>query len=291
MTRGNLRISNRYKWLIFDSNIKGESFVAKQPYSDLFWRSINHLKSRGFECSLDPIYEEYYKAISKYHRIAKHDRKQIIVLFEISAIGFSIKFGHYKNYPLGNCSSDFVSYYLDQYKPLSYLERKCIELEMSRMQDFLSGLNVQLIPDEDDLSPENQIIIKNQRNKHVHGDITSLEEIQGGMSDYDLKHNNNDANRKKIKCGDLKYFYGYHNGRRLSRGIVYHNINNMWWVLAEGKKFNIASFRLFDFDEKLPRKQPSENQENKLQQLIKQEAEKMNFERCIALKKALSKAS
>lgn len=60
-------------------------------------------------------------------------------------------------------------------------------------------------------------------------------------------YNNKDRDKKTIYNGQMKYFRGYDG--RLRKGIVYHNINNMWWVIVNKFEFtNIASFNLFDID-------------------------------------------
>lgn len=49
-----------------------------------------------------------------------------------------------------------------------------------------------------------------------------------------------------IKNGEIKYFYD--RNRKLQRGIISHNINNMWWVILNNYEYrNVASFELFDF--------------------------------------------
>ena len=51
-----------------------------------------------------------------------------------------------------------------------------------------------------------------------------------------------------MRNGETKYFRDW--SGYLLRGKVYHNINNMWWVLlADGKVRNVACFDLFDLKE------------------------------------------
>lgn len=58
-------------------------------------------------------------------------------------------------------------------------------------------------------------------------------------------YNGKDRDGKTIRNGDIKYFRRW-NGR-LYRGKVYHNINNMWWVIVNNTELeNLASFQLFD---------------------------------------------
>lgn len=58
-------------------------------------------------------------------------------------------------------------------------------------------------------------------------------------------YNAKDKDDKPIRNGQLKYFRDRKG--RFRRGRVYHNINNMWWVVLNQFEFrNVASFRLFD---------------------------------------------
>ena len=58
-------------------------------------------------------------------------------------------------------------------------------------------------------------------------------------------YNSRDRDKKTLRNGDVKYFRHW-NGR-LYRGRIYHNINNMWWVILDRFTVrNVASFELFD---------------------------------------------
>lgn len=58
-------------------------------------------------------------------------------------------------------------------------------------------------------------------------------------------YNSTDKDGKTIRNGDIKYFRD-HKGR-LMRGVAYHNINNMWWLLINRYEYrNLANFELFD---------------------------------------------
>ena len=57
--------------------------------------------------------------------------------------------------------------------------------------------------------------------------------------------NARDRDNKRIENGQVKYFRDRHG--RLARGQVYHNINNMWWVVLNETAYNnVACFDLFD---------------------------------------------
>ena len=67
-------------------------------------------------------------------------------------------------------------------------------------------------------------------------------------------YNNKDRDKKTLYNGQIKYFRDY-NGY-LYRGQIYHNINNMWWVIVNDTEYtNKADFDLFDLspDDKLGR--------------------------------------
>lgn len=62
------------------------------------------------------------------------------------------------------------------------------------------------------------------------------------------KYNSTDRDKNVIHDGDIKYYRGWDG--YLRRGKVYHNINNMWWVIVNKYEWNnIASFELFDATE------------------------------------------
>ena len=58
-------------------------------------------------------------------------------------------------------------------------------------------------------------------------------------------YNGRDRDGKTLRNGEIKYFR-YYDGY-LRRGRIYHNINNMWWVIANKTEVrNVACFELFD---------------------------------------------
>ena len=74
----------------------------------------------------------------------------------------------------------------------------------------------------------------------------SLKDVDGQAAKYETNGTDRDGNI--LRNGATKYFRDW-NGY-LMRGKVYHNINNMWWVLpANGQVRNIACFELFDLNE------------------------------------------
>ncbi|MEK3996710.1 hypothetical protein MKY29_18510 [Psychrobacillus sp. FSL K6-2365] len=79
------------------------------------------------------------------------------------------------------------------------------------------------------------------------------------LPEYEISsYNSKDKDGKQLRNGDIKYFRD-HKGR-LRRGTIYHNINNMWWVVLNKFEFtNEASFYFFDLD----------SEENRVRKLVK----------------------
>lgn len=79
------------------------------------------------------------------------------------------------------------------------------------------------------------------------------------LPEYEIEsYNSKDKDGKQLRNGQLKYFRD-HKGC-LRKGIVYHNINNMWWVIINKYEYtNEASFYFFDLD----------SEENRKRKLIK----------------------
>ena len=147
--------------------------------------------------------------------------------------------------------------------------------------------NHKFIKEDSDMLPEEFIINKLQINKHIHGDVKHLEDIKKSITkdSYNYKHNSNDKNGKKIICGDKKCFYDWRTNR-LSIGYAWHNINNMWWVIVNNKKYNIASFNLFDFDSNLPRRKDFDARE--LESILNRHLKKNEYLKCHHIKNRIN---
>jgi hypothetical protein len=158
---------------------------------------------------------------------------------EVGNNGFTIEF-YYLNSRDPNWSTG-ARYNLSERKHFSYFEK----LELKRVFKVLSNLMV----DEGAVYAESRkkrtgwdfidwAIHKDPSRHWGHG--TSYHE-----NDYHKSFNARDRDKKLVKNGDVKYFRD--RSGRLSRGKVYHNINNMWWVLlSDGTHTNIACSRMFD---------------------------------------------
>lgn len=267
-TRGNVRLS-------FQSD--GHSGFMELPHKAKWESIIKYLKKRGFSVKENPSYKEHYNCLSKYHKIGF--KRDVAILMEINTNSIEVKFGNIKNLWTGIAKSFWDNPKDDRYTKLSYLEQKAVELEAYKLIQFCGKYNLTFIDSDLKLNPQEYIIDKLKTNKHIHGNVECLNDIKNSIKtdSYDYRHNSNDKNGNKIICGDRKYFYDYYN-KRLSCGIAWHNINNMWWVIFGNEIRNIVSYELFDFDSSLPKRKPVEI--SRINNILKNLEAKKDYQRC-----------
>lgn len=184
------------------------------------------LDKRGFLIENDPkvdklIRTDYYigrKGDLKFHS-HKYPR------------GFEIEFYQDINFVNRNGGR----YDFDKYQKMPYLIKKQFDLEMKHIKKLLTSLDY-----EDKSKPafknsmDEVMYILNSSDRHWRNDKIE-------------RYNATDKDGKLIENGQVKYFRD-HKGV-LQRGIVYHNINNMWWVIINKHEFrNIACFYFFDLE-------------------------------------------
>ena len=176
-------------------------------------------------------------------------------MLEIGNHSIKVEFGHIKN-----LWKDMPQNFWDnpndtRHTKLNYLENLSIKLEINSLIKFCKKYNHKFLPDVNNLKPVDFIINKLSQNTHIHGKVTCLDDIKKSITkdSYDYLKNSNDKNGKKIICGDRKCFYDKKT-KRLSIGVAWHNINNMWWIIVNDKLYNISSFDLFDYNPALPRR-------------------------------------
>lgn len=263
--------------IILSFEEKGENFTLKVPHRNRWNSIIRFLRKRGFLVRENASYKEHYNCLSPYHKIGV--KKDVRCLLEIGSSSIKIEFGHVRNLWTRIAQSFWSDPNDDRYSKLNYLERISVELEIYKLKKYCEKFNHSFIEEDSNLCPEEYIINKLKINKHIHGDVNCLNDIKLSIDkdSYNYIHNSNDKNGKKIICGDVKYFYDYYN-RRLSVGVAWHNINNMWWLIVNKKKYNIASFELFDFDPNLPRRKKVSQSE--LKRLLKKYEGQKDYLKC-----------
>lgn len=261
--------------------------ISKLPHYKKWLKILNYLKKRGFEVKTPERYLEQNWGIHE-HKVAY--KGNVTFCLELMSSQIKVEFGDIKN--LWEGEYNFWSLTDDRSKSLTYLESKKIELEVKKL---LSIFSKEVIVENDDskFSSEELIIKGLNNNTHIHGEVTCLEDIkksiESGVGKHNQGRNSLDKNGKIITCGELKYYYGW--GKTLKCGIVWHNINNMWWVLTpDGKRDNVSSFDLFDYSGQPRRKELTKEQKiNRLEEELRKHERSKNYTKCISINKQIEK--
>lgn len=280
-------------WIGFEE--RGESFTLKVPHKPVWDSIIRFLRKRGWKIGENPSYKEHYASLSKYHKIGF--KGEVALLMEILPAGIKIQFGHKKNLWTGVAQSFWEKGdALERYSNLTYLEEMAVNLEIKKMLDYCKKWADQQIMDWQ-MNAVEQILNKEQSNKHIHGGAVNLQHLAELMQKkyqdpYQSTHNLRDKNKKLIYCGETKYFYDEYRTKRLIRGTVYHNINNMWWVILPcGTLRNLACWQLFDWENSLARREVLTEKEkhNLLLKLTEKALKDRDFVKLQSLSKVMEK--
>lgn len=261
---------------------RGENFTLKVPHHGKWIAIIKFLKKRGWNIGENPSYKEHYDCLSKYHKIGY--KADVACLMEISNDSIIVEFGNIKNLWTGIAQSFWSNPTDERMAKLTYMESMRVKLEIYKLMKFCEKYNHELRREEENMKPEEYIVNSLKNNTHIHGIVTCLNDIKLDITptNHNWHYNSNDKNKKKIICGETKYFYDSRT-RRLSCGVVWHHINNMWWVITNGTLRNIAAFELFDFVKGLPKRKPLEKGE--VERLLKKFESKRDYQRCIGISK------
>lgn len=261
---------------------------TNQKVEKLYLNICNYFKRRGFNVGRD---EEAYKNYPLTSKGRKYGIKNDLE-FNSEPTGYGFKFEFYQNIVFEN--SNGGKYDFNKYDNMPYRLKLTYRNEMLRLAKFLESKDVEVfvkLP----LTDIEEILKSEKENTHIHGgNINCLEDISTYMGsesgNYNRNYNSKDKYGKQIICGETKYFYDYRT-KRLSRGVVYHHINNMWWVLVHGKRNNISSFDLFDLSPETPAKKilGKEAQINRMEKQLTLLESKRLYEKCISLNKSIKK--
>lgn len=214
------------------------------PHYTFYLSVLRKLSQIGFKIIKNPRIEKDYKILSVYNRYGKW--RDLEVEIEIYPNGF--KFEFYQNLNTGDRAAGDGMYCFDKYSLMTYLIKKQFEYTVREIKKFIESRREITFSSGDRPVNSTEEIIQHTQQRHFapKNQIQELADIESYMTSYDFNCNSTDRDKKTIKCGEVKYFRDYRTGR-LYRGLAYHNINNMWWIIIN--KFdcrNVASFELFN---------------------------------------------
>lgn len=189
------------------------------------------LRSRGFTTQTDREILKLYPILADTHW--EGEKRDLLFKLEEYPSGFQIIFYEYSE------SDKKSGYYSpDKFSSLSYLSRCEFIVTRKRIR--------QLLEEKEFVNMANPEF-KNAIDNVMYSIKSSSDYVAGKeLSNYEHPdYNARDRDNKKLYNEQIKY-YRDRKGR-LMRGIVYHNINNMWWVVLNKHNYtNVAAFQLFD---------------------------------------------
>lgn len=215
----------------------------KFQHYGLLHRIFNMLRDYGFEICNDM---EISKIIRKDHFAGvKGDLK-----FKASRYprGFKIEF--YQEVVTVNSNGGYYDF--DKFQKMPYLINKRYTLTVNRISSFLSEF-AQNISKPDCRTAEEKVKYAYVQSCHYPQKSMDFDLSELNGTTCEESYYNTDRDGKTIFNGELKYFRD-HKGY-LNRGIVYHDLNNMWWVILNDTEIaKVADFELFDLSDKDIRK-------------------------------------
>lgn len=214
----------------------------KWSHYPVLHRVLNFMKDRGFEVGRDPEILEYYKVLNEDHWYGRKGDLE----FKAGRYprGFEIKFFQNINFE-NRCGGE---YDFHKFEKAPYLIKLMWINETKKIAEFIESI----VPGiKNNTKEDNKLAIDFIKNDYVESCHKPQKDMNFNLSELDGttcedNTNNKDRDGKVIYNGDIKYFRDRYTGR-LQRGKVYHNINNMWWVILNDTEVtNVADFEFFD---------------------------------------------
>lgn len=220
-----------------EKDFKDDWSIHKFRHYGYFYQILNMLAADGFDVQNDP---EVAEIIRKNYYIGKfHDLE-----FEAEKYPNGFEIGFFQNVVYENPNGGRHDF--DKLSKMPYM----IRLQYTKFKNKILRLLKSLVPDimdDSSLSPKlaeewikcRYVESCHHEQKNTDFDLRSLD----GQTQE--PYNGLDRDRKTIRNGEIKYFRG--RDGYLYRGRVYHDLNNMWWVITD--KYTArkaAAFELFD---------------------------------------------
>ncbi|PLR99541.1 hypothetical protein [Bacillus sp. T33-2] len=216
----------------FVANNDSSTITVRNGKQETLDKIFKLLRMRGFNIQADQRILEEYPILANTHW--EGSKGNLLFKANIYPAGFQLEF--YQEVVTENRHGGYYDF--DKFKKMPYL----IKCEFIITRKYISHL-LELEGYINKTEPEFMYAADKVMNR-----IKSCWHYKEGkeLPDYEIpSYNARDKDDKQIYNGQVKYFRD-HKGR-LKRGTVYHNINNMWWVLLNKYEYtNVASFQLFD---------------------------------------------
>ena len=236
--------------------------IQGNEHYENFKAALRFLSSIGFYVSEDKDIKREYPILNDMRRAGRY--ADLKFKAEWHQNNFKITF--FQDAYHENSNGGFYDF--DKLEKMPYLIKKQYELTRRKLIAYFEN-NGYTVSFGENTKSGAAFIVENYIRSWHHPQNTAFElsETDGETSEYE--YNAMDRDKKIIHNGETKYFRGFDG--YLRRGKVYHNINNMWWVLAGDEVRNICCRDLFDLSDsdyrgrKKPHRPPAEYIERKRQ--------------------------
>lgn len=214
---------------------KGDWLRHKFQHYGTLHRVFNMLREYGFKICNDI---EVHKVIRKDHFVGEKGNLK----FKASRYPKGFKIVFYQELVTENKNGGYYDF--DKFQKMPYLIKKQYILVSNKICSFLSGFAKNKTR-PNCLTAEDEIKYDYAESCHHPQKSIEFELSELNGTTCSESYNNTDRDGKTILNGELKYFRDYKG--YLNRGIVYHDLNNMWWVILNDTKITrVADFELFD---------------------------------------------
>lgn len=212
---------------------------------NLHWENFKDLMlflgSIGFYVSEDKEIKKKFPSLSETNRAGGFDDLRFKAQYAPNL--FEIEF--YQDVFHENPHGGFYDF--DKYEKMPYLIQKRFDWTLEKLLEYFEKCGYSIEFGKNTCKGAAFIVHDYIRSwHHPQENWFFLKAVDGQTAEYEMNGTDRDGNI--LRNGETKYFRdrsGY-----LLRGKVYHNINNMWWVLlADGQVKNVACFDLFDLKE------------------------------------------
>lgn len=241
-----IRLIREQAWVGYSNKKSTHHFTNYKtfPHHKIWSEAINILKSLGFKPYIEKEFKKRYPTLIPTH--AWGNKNGLKFQSHIYPTGFAFQFYQDMNHdhPSGG------KYDFEKYKLMpSGIKNSFNHTVKSMIEQLTNGFKLKFY-DQSNLrfqrmTAEERIIKKFRETSFTRNNIESINQIESFMSDYDLKRNSKSGVDDILKCGQKRKFKGW--DEKIHIGVIYHNINNMWWVITSKYKFtNIASFNILE---------------------------------------------
>lgn len=227
---------NKDTYSVHDTTFTFVNKASDIHHYRIFYRILNRLADDGFEVANDELISEI---IRKDYFVGHRGNLQ----FKANKYPTGFKIIFYQEISHENPNGGFYDF--NKLEKMPYLIRLQYTKYMNKIVQFVaSNYDVENTTKKNYKMAEDKIkadYVTSWHHQQTNMNF-NLSNLDGQMPD---KHNSLDRDKKIIRNGDIKYFRNYDG--RIYRGKVYHNINNMWWVILNKYEItNCACFELFD---------------------------------------------